>query len=556
MIYIDIELTPQPEIEGVGEVIQVIPSGKFSSSLSILDRIDLYKGDDRNLFLDFSLRLHKNIREWVFEIHKEFDFSAINFCTDHLAGHFSYQYCSVYSLALKLARNSEDYTILCRDTLLNIDGGWMSPVISFLAVLNAYSSVGKQISIAEVTPGILENIVRRGFKYLPSEVLYENVRNFPERRALFFSAIGESNNIRYSLTGRNQDSLVGVEGGILTVYPKSAIIGEGFVGIANQFGGVEGCSKDIAWQPMIDSLACDFSKKLESVFFESIYRSIIFPLVFLEGEFFELFGQRGSAPNLFVEETIDLEGLALLSALKRSGSVINVTQHSLNPVLSSLVSKFGEIEFFFPDRIIAGNKSASSIYKKYCMKNVSVVDNFSTESNMAPCTAIGGKRILIIENDFVRSFGVPYSLPELIGDLVAFLGAAKAFGFSAFLWRQRTVENTVVLEIIRILHPDIDIILDSSMDVPELSEMCFAAVGFGATSSLALKYITAGGIYFFGSSRIGSWEYLPSLDFLGEVIGPIFSARELWKCWSNPECFEMKRKSQTSSVCNEYGYNF
>ena len=432
----------------------------------------------------------------------------------------------------------------------------MSPVISLLAVLNAYSSIGKQISIAEVTPGILENIVRRGFKYLPSEVLYENVRNFPERRALFFSAIGEGNNIRYSLTGRNQDSLVGVEDGILTVYPKSAIIGEGFIGMANQFGGVERCSKDIVWQSVIDSLACDFSKKLESVFFESIYRSIISPLVFLEGEFFDLFSRRGSAPNLFVEETIDLEGLALLSALKRSGAVINVTQHSLNPVLSSLVSRFGEIEFFFPNKIIAGNKSASSIYKKYCGNNVSVVDNFSTEKNIIPCAAIGGKRILIIENDFVRSFGVPYSLPELVGDLVAFLGAAKAFGFSAFLWRQRTVENTVVLEIIKNFHPDIDVILDSSMEVSELSEMCFAAVGFGATSSLALKYIAAGGIYFFGSSRIGSWEYLPSLDFLGEVIGPIFSARELSKCWGSPEYFEMKRKSQASSVCNEYGYNF
>lgn len=550
MIYIDIELDDGLFEVNDGVVIKLFPSGSIENKKEI-DFPFLYDAPSKNDVEEFKKNFHLNLVSWIKKLNPDLAISAIYFCTDHIARHFSHQYCSAFKIAKNISNFFDDETLLVRESFGVISGDWNSSIINFIAVLNAYSEINKNIKIAEYPAGLLSSVLKNGFKYFPDEVLYKNLKNTDEILTFLLEKLSKSEIVKYSITGRNQD-FVGDD--CFEIKAKSFELNDDSAGISFQFS-----EKSNAGLPFVSpSLFSNNELALifENLFYRCIFEKILLPVISVEKSFFESIKLNKKVLTAYIEEVSDLESLGLISALKRSNSSIVLTQHSKNPCLSSIMD-FSEIsdEDILPKFIVANNNYSFDAYQKFFSeKNVGVLKNYGSNKKIefGKKSNFDNSFILILENDSITNFGVCFNVENLIRDISSFILICIKNGHKNFIWRQRTLKNVALMNSIKNIFAnfDINIIPNCFTPVEELAEICFVAVGFGSTSSLSVDLLKTGIPYFFASSEISDNEYV-DVNFIDD-FGPIASCYKIQEIKKSKKNFQEFLENQINKVNKIY----
>jgi hypothetical protein len=558
--YIDIEVKPHPLRLDFPRIFSFLPSESSFEIATFTADACLYKTTDDAFAQSLATNLHDRLCEWINSHFPDLDHSAVRFCTYHLASHFIFQYCSSYSTAKCLAHRHPNASVICRDSVGVIERDWCSAIVNLLALENAYAEDGLSVTYLEAPKGVLEHALHHGFTYEPTVAIYNPINEGVLNRSIdLFKVVSNAKNVHYSLMGRYVDDTIPATSDTLYLHPKTAYQEGQHFGLSWQFcNSIEiPPHSHSTWKPFLSKSV--MGSRLESLFFESIFIQVVSPLAEIEKLFYSEIVNSRQLQEIHVDEIVDIEALGLLSACKRAGVPIVVTQHSSNAVLRHLSNKREGKLAFFPDRVVASNAASASSYQVELGNEVSVSIKHSESTSTDP-TPISwtfepsrGDSVLIIENDFFRSFGTPFPPQEVVSDIITCLQSASHFGLNKFIWRQRGSEFSPILALVKNSLPTIEIIFDCSSPKDLLAKHCFAAIGFGWTSTLAIELIARGLPYFFGSCRISDIEYIAATSDLYDFYGPLDAASRLKACRSDEKYLLDELLRQRQILIKHYG---
>lgn len=516
-------------------IIPIFPCGNLENGFSI-EFPFLYEPAPKNFFESFQKKFQSNIINLIKSLNLNFNNSALHFCTDNISRHFSLQYSSAFYVAKKIAQSFDVEGVLVNESLSTISAGWISPVINLLAILDAYHEIGKEIKIIESRPGIISEITINGLQYLPYAALYKKLMEINFDDNLLFYLLENNENIRYSLTSRNQNFLNEMEFVDITSNHSSLNESQKKVSLSFQFLGIGNKSPVTDLKFYSQFLIC--TNPISLIFELSIYNiiinKIINPMVDIEVKFIEHINKNKRKINAYIEETVDIESLGLISALKKTESNVILTQHSFNPIVNVIKTHDGD---FFPNLIISKNIYSHEIYKKICGNFVHVINDKNYFSEF--CLNNDKPYILILDNEAISYFGISVNASDILCDLKIFIQSCIKNGYKKFIWRQRDFANASIFNFIRneFKESDLEFIPNCLTPPNELSKLCLVSVGFGTTSSFSIDLIRAGVPYLFGSSSFSDYEYMPNVDFIFDN-GPSISADHINKMFKNKNFYE------------------
>jgi hypothetical protein len=504
------------------DLILIPPNNTTNINNYLKDFVNIYKmpskvEQDRTFEL-----IHRKIQIWIANNYPSFDQNAIKLCTFHLAQNYSMLYSSTRSLVKNIANlygNKEEYLLICDYDLFDIPGDWHCPLISLISAVEYFSESNINFKLIGCDEHFLEKLLSQiNYNYSPFKIL-NSVNSV--KSEIFFESIENSKLISYHLSGRNNiyyDNL-----NSLNILSKSNIISGNYLGSYNQFTTLfnPSTSLDVTWKNY-SFCRYEFSKLLESLYFNTI-GNIILPCLFeAEIKYTHIFERSKNLEELIIEEAVDLESLPLISAASKSNKLISISQHSTNALIKGLTPVLGKE--CIAKKIYANSHFTLNQYSKLIdSKNIKLIHHFN---NIEHKSINGIKNtIIIIENDIFRKFGYFEDLSILIAELSLFISlTTEKFNF---IWRQRTNEFSPVYEFIRILFPNLDIIFDHDSSLDELSEMASFSIGVGTNSSMSYQLISKGVINFFISSKFSDWDYVPKVNNLHLDIGPLYSANSI-----------------------------
>ena len=505
MIYIDIDTNPKPTRLYPTNTFHLHPDAESFSLREFAESVECWTHNEELAGMSIEQDLRDNFLEWIQLNCTELDPKAVVFCSQHFVTHFSNQYVNSYKTISNLCKIEKELNIICTEDLKKIGSDWNCAAINLFATLNAALNNKCEVKFVEFSIGVLNNIAQQGFQYLPYELLYQShLDSFNNKD--FMMRISKADSIVCSLTGRFLEPSEALS---ISVVAKSKIYNSESIGAVLQLQSSVKSSAFIEWRPVLGV------EKIVNMFEKKFFQTIFFQLIniFAEAEKFTCIALANESKTrvVYAEEIVDFEHIGILSSAMKLGIPIYATQHSLNPLVRYMSND--NANSLLPSKVFYNNKAALSIYRGSFEKSISLVKSRSYKDRLRDnvINDVVHRRILIIENDYFRNFSNVYDIPQMINEIVSFIQGTRRSGVREYIWRQRSSDFSPILTVLKDYFPSLIFTSGHGWPLSKIREVSSIAVGFGATSSMALEYIASGGIYFFASRIDPKNEYVPGI---------------------------------------------
>lgn len=225
---------------------------------------------------------------------------------------------------------------------------------------------------------------------------------------------------------------------------------------------------------------------------------------------------------LEIDEIVDLESIPIISSFQKTKKFVTINQHSTNSIIHPLIPP-DHSDFFF-NRIYANSIFTTNSYKERLRFNE--VHTTPTTNKQTHSKRNFQKKdcILIIENDFIRRFGVPLDLSVLLNDIKLYFRNLSIENKPKIIWRQRTSDYIGVFNSIKNSFTNFDFFFDSSTSIENLAQLANVSIGFGINSSISYQLAMHGVVNLFGSTEFSEHEYLPNVERFHKLYGPAYAA--------------------------------
>ena len=383
------------------DLITIPPDNSTEINDYFNNNLNIYLSPSKIDYNNFLVYIHKNIQKWILKNFPTFEPNAVQLCTYHLATNYAMLYISSQSVArniVNLHGNKEEYSLILDYNLFNIPGDWHTPLISLIATIEFFSENDIKFKLLSTDNKNLYNLLNlSNYNYLPFKIL---ISNDSEGFNLFYKEIEKSNFISIHQTYRN--SIFSAAHNSIFILPKSNLISSNYLGNYNQFNYPYKVTTTLNYDWSNFSISkSDFSKSLECLYFNAI-GNIVLPSIFdAEYKFFNIFNNSNNLQELNVEEILDIESLALVSAASKAGKLISISQHSIDSNPKALIPYSSNN--CIAKKIYANNNYNMNLYSKIINKEHVVLVHHFEKIKYLPNKKINNT-IIIIENDFFRKF--------------------------------------------------------------------------------------------------------------------------------------------------------
>jgi hypothetical protein len=247
-------------------------------------------------------------------------------------------------------------------------------------------------------------------------------------------------------------------------------------------------------------------------------------IAYLEPKFTSEFGLFKRQKTLILEEIIDIEAMAFLSAWIKSGNLVEISPHSgnFNPSIYEAIN-YGKP---FVSKIYAISNCVESLSKNVSMQ----VDMIQLKKQSHEVYYFRENRfsdtVILIENDFIRRWGCNINLDEVICEVLTFLTVLnqKNCGLK-FIWKQRNKDSTAVFDYIRKILPALNIVFSDTYNLNELVADSRLSVSFGTASNFAYELVRLGVVSLYASFPTGR-EYVAKVELFHREFGPLSAANK------------------------------
>jgi hypothetical protein len=508
------------DVSSVGERIDICPRN------NTLDVIDKYSGifragrpeKDPNMLT----ALWSKLEIWINSNFPLIDRRAVRYCTFHMAQHF----VTNYLLCRNTVENLLPYLksevgVLCGEEMLVVEADWSSSLITLLAVIDVLEEHGKNITYYGTKPGIIENISQF------SQAMYAGLdyshslagANFE----ILMNRVRSADRIAYGLARR----FLNEQHFDLRLTPKSLINDENSVGILHQFEGERDFEKMLSaprcWSDYCISTS-KFSKAVESGYFNFISSRLLEKILHIEQKFHSQFVLFKEKKTLILEEIIDIEAMAFVSAWIKAGNFVEISPHSGN-LIPEIVDLINYGEPFISKVYVNSDFARSCIIKAGVQVDITQMKELNEIYYLRENRP--ANTIILIENDFIRRWGCTVDLDELISEVIAFLTILnKDNPGLKFIWKQRNNDSTAVFDYVKETLPLIDLEYSISYNLTELIVDSRLSISFGIVSNFSYDLVRYGLVNLYASFNFNNYEYTNKSQVFHQKRGPLYSARK------------------------------
>ena len=506
------------DVSSVGERIDICPRHNTLDTVDKYSRIFREPREEQNPTTFTTL--WDNLEIWINNTYPWIESRAVRFCTYHLAHHFQLNYCYVRDTVENLLPFlGNEVGVLCDEEMLVVEADWCSSLITLLAVIDVLEKHDKKITYHAIKPNMIENLIRfspalyAGLDCVPSiadadyEVLISRVKHFDK------IAYGPA---RRFLTQEHYD---------LRLIPKSLSNDATEVGLLHQFENEKTFentpSSYESWSNHCISKS-NFSRTIESKYFDFLNSRLLSKIAYLEPKFTSEFGLFKRQKTLILEEIIDIEAMAFLSAWIKSGNLVQISPHSgnFNPSIYEAIN-YGKS---FVSRIYTNSNFVELQYKNMGEQ----VDTIQLKKQSDEVFYFRENQfsdtVILIENDFIRRWGCSLNIEEVIADCLTFLTILhqKNHGLK-FIWKQRNKDSTAIYDYIKKILPALNLVFSDSYNLNDLVIDSRLSVSFGKASNFAYDLVRLGVVNLFASFHT-SREYVPKIELFHQEFSPVFAA--------------------------------